>query len=178
MDKIGVFCSAANNLSSAYVDCAKALGTWMGQNHKTLVYGGSYLGLMGEVGKACHENGGKLFGMVPKSLTENGWEEPELDINMPCEGLMDRKDLMILNSDIMVALPGGVGTLDEVFTAMGMMSLGEIDKKVVFLNINDFWKPVIAFLEDLYQKGFMRHKPAFYFKVANTVEELISILEA
>lgn len=177
MDKIGVFCSASANLPALYVEAARQLGEWIGRNHKTLVYGGSHLGLMGVVGKSVHENGGQLFGMVPMFLDEIGGVEPELNVTFSCAGLTDRKDLMLLESEVLVALPGGIGTLDEVFTTMGMRTVEEKQKKVVFLNLNGFWNPIIEFLYSLRDKGMLRHPLEEYFEVADSVEELIDIIK-
>lgn len=177
MEKIGVFCSAAQNLPDNYVQAAQKFGEWLGKNHKTMVYGGSHFGLMGVMGRAVHENGGRLFGMVPVFLDEIDGVEPELDVTFSCVGLTDRKDLMLLESEILVALPGGIGTLDEVFTVMASHSINAGNKKVVFLNLDCFWNPIICFLESLQQKGFLRHNTEDYFLVANSVEELITILD-
>lgn len=152
------------------------MGKWMGEHHKTLVYGGSHLGLMGILGRAVHENGGRLFGMVPTFLEEIGGVEPELDVTFSCAGLTDRKDLMLLESEVLVALPGGIGTLDEVFTVMGNRSINQDHKLVVFLNIEGFWNPLIRFLESLQQQGLLRHPLEEYFRVANTVEEVIALI--
>ena len=177
MTKIAVFCSAAEGLPEKFKEAAQELGTWMGQNQKVLVYGGSYLGLMGVIAHAVRENGGQLYGFVPKRLTENGWEEPNLDVTFPCENLCDRKDLMLLYSEAVIALPGGVGTLDELFTAMGQNTMGESEKKIILLNIDGFYNTLIQFMKELSGKGLLRHPLEHYMLVANTVEELIPLLE-
>ena len=94
----------------------------------------------------------------------------------PTAGLADRKDLLILNSDVLVALPGGIGTLDEALTTMGMAAAGEMDKQIIFLNVDGFWQPVIDFMEQLHRMGMLRHEPGHYFQVAGSVEELIKMI--
>ena len=176
MDKIGVFCSAAADLPASYTQAAKDLGTWIGQNHKTLVYGGTWKGLMVVIGMACKEAGGQPYGIYPHYMEGKGFIETELDVCFPTAGLADRKDLLILNSDVLVALPGGIGTLDEALTTMGMAAAGEMDKQIIFLNVDGFWQPVIDFMEQLHRMGMLRHEPGHYFQVAGSVEELIKMI--
>lgn len=177
MEKIGVFCSATPGLPAAYMVAAQQFGQWLGEQGMTLVYGGSSRGLMGAVGKACHLAGGRLYGMVPAILEERGWVEPELDVTFPCEGLTDRKDLMMLESQVFVALPGGIGTLDEVFTVLGHTSIGLSEKKVVLLNLNGFFDTLLAFLRELNEKNFIRQPLSAYLCVANSVDELCKLIE-
>jgi len=177
MDKIGVFCSAAADLPESFTQAARELGQWIGENHKTLVYGGTWKGLMGAIGMACKEAGGQLYGIYPHYMEGKGFIETELDVCFPTAGLADRKDLLILNSDVLVALPGGIGTLDEAFTAMGMATVGEMDKKLIFLNLNGFWQPVIDFMGKLKSMGMLRHEPDHYFLVAGSVKELIELIK-
>ena len=106
MEKIGVFCSAAQGLPESFTQAARQLGQWMGQKGMTLVYGGVRKGLMAEVSLACHEAGGRLYGIYPSYMEERGFTEPDLDVCLPTAGLTDRKDLLLLNSDALVALPG------------------------------------------------------------------------
>ena len=177
MDKIGVFCSASTSVDERYREAAAQLGEWMGTHGKTLVYGGSHLGLMGVIGHSVRAHGGKLMGMVPEFLEEIGGVEPELDVTFSCAGLADRKDLMVLQSDVLVALPGGIGTLDEVFTTMALHTTHEQEKKIIFLNLDDFWKPVIDFLHHLEQQGMLREPADKYFLVADSVDALTDIID-
>lgn len=177
MDKIGVFCSATEDLPAHYREAAAAFGQWLGERHKTLVYGGSSRGLMGDMGRACHAAGGQLYGMVPFILEERGWVEPDLDVTFPCEGLTDRKELMMLESEAFVALPGGIGTLDEVFTVLGQASIGLAQKRVFLLNLDGFYDTLIAFLQELADKAFVRQPLDAYFMVARSVDELVKLME-
>ena len=106
--KIAVFCSANNNVDKLYFDKARELGEWIGKNNETLVYGGCSLGLMEEIGKSVHSNGGQLIGVVPKLVEKNGHTSKYLDIEIPCQDLSDRKALLVAQSDVIIAMPGGV----------------------------------------------------------------------
>ena len=115
MEKIGIFCSASESIDKAYFEKATELGAWMGKEGKTLVYGGSNMGLMECVAQAVKQNGGTVVGVVPSKLEEAGRASNLLDKAIRTAGLSDRKDTMIALSDILVALPGGIGTMDEIF---------------------------------------------------------------
>ena len=115
MEKIGIFCSASGSIDPIYFDAAHQIGEWMGKNGKTLIYGGANLGLMECVAKAVKENGGHVIGVVPSKLEENGKVSTYPDEIIATHDLSDRKDIVLQQSDVLVALPGGIGTLDEVF---------------------------------------------------------------
>ena len=124
MERIGIFCSAADDIEGVYFEKASELGVWLGQNKKTLVYGGANFGLMECFAKAAKEIGAFVMGVVPTKLEERGAVCDLLDVTFRVDDLSERKDTMLRESDILVALPGGVGTLDEVFHVMASTSIG------------------------------------------------------
>lgn len=100
------------------------MGKWMGENHHELIFGGTNQGLMECVAKAVKENGGHVIGVVPTLIEKGGKVSKYLDENIPSQTLSDRKDVMVNECDIVVALPGGVGTLDEIFSTAAYHSIG------------------------------------------------------
>lgn len=176
MNKIGVFCSASGRIHSTYLQTATAFGNWLGTQGKTLVYGGSEQGIMGAVAHAVKANGGTVIGMVPTRLEALNMVNPDMDITFKTENLSDRKDLILNESDILVALPGGVGTLDEIFHVMASASIGYHCKQVVFFNQNGFWKPILRFLDSLEEQHFAHAPLCTYYQVADTLDELFTIL--
>ena len=172
MEKIGIFCSASENIDKMYFESARRIGEWMGQAGKTLVYGGANLGLMECVARAVKENGGKVIGVVPAKLEERGSVSTFLDEVIHTRDLSDRKDVMTEKSDILVALPGGVGTLDEIFHVIAAASIGYHQKKVVFYNEYGFYDELLKTLKTLEEKGFARQPFSTYYEIANTLEEL------
>lgn len=174
--KIGVFCSANNNIDAHYFALAEELGTWMGREGHTLVYGGCNIGLMETIGRSVHEAGGRTIGMIPTIVEKNGRVSDYVDVSVACEDLTDRKALMLAQSDIMVALPGGVGTLDEVFTVVASHSIGYHAKPMVLYNADGFWNSTIAMLDDLEEKGFMRGSWTELISVAGSLEELKELI--
>lgn len=176
MEKIGVFCSASDSIDEIYFLKANELGKWMGEQNRTLVYGGASLGLMECMAKAVKQNGGTVVGVVPAKLEKNGKVSTLPDKIFQTTNLSDRKDIILRESDILISLPGGIGTLDEVFHVMAAASIGYHTKKVIFYNINGFYDHLLQILDTIYKKHFARHKLDHYFYVANTFDELTNLL--
>ena len=155
-----------------YFDSARQIGEWIGQTGKTLIYGGASLGLMECVARAVKENGGKVIGVVPTLLEEKNSVSTQPDEIIHTFNLSDRKDVMTEKSDILVALPGGVGTLDEIFHVIAAASIGYHQKKVIFYNEYGFYDELLKALHTLEDKGFARQPFSTYYEVANTLNEL------
>ena len=172
MEKIGIFCSASENIDKMYFESARQIGEWMGQKGKTLIYGGASLGLMECVARAVKENGGKVIGVVPAKLEENGKVSILLDEEIHTRNLSDRKDIITEKSEVLVALPGGVGTLDEIFHVIAAASIGYHRKKVIFYNEYGIYDELLKALHTLEDKGFARQPFSTYYEVANTLNEL------
>ena len=177
MNRIGIFCSACDRIAPDYFDLACELGSWIGRKGKTLVYGGADLGLMKSIATAVKENGGRVIGVVPTLLEERGKVSPLLDVTFRTENLSDRKDILLRESDILVALPGGVGTLDEVFHVIASASMGYHSKHVVFYNINGFWDELLSALDRMVGQGFMRKPLSTYYTVATSIDEIKVLLQ-
>lgn len=170
--KIAVYCSANNEIAAEYFDAARQLGEWMAHEGHTLVWGGGNCGLMGCIGDAVHDNGGFTIGMVPRALEESGRVSDKIDVYMPTNALDDRKELMISHSDIAIALPGGIGTLDEIFTQGGSHTIGFHRKMVILYNVAGFWDTTIQLLDFLQQQNMVRGRWQDFFIVANTLDEV------
>ena len=168
---IAVFCSANNNIDSNYFRAAEELGRWIGENGHTLVYGGANSGLMECIGKAVHEAGGRTIGVIPRILEEGRRVSDYVDVEIPCEDLTDRKALIMERSDEFYALPGGIGTIDEIFTVAASASIGYHHKKVTLINVEGFWDSLIALLDDLLKKVMLRGSLSDYIEV-KTIDDL------
>ena len=164
--KIAVFCSANSDIDAAYFKAAGELGRWMGKNGHTLVFGGCNLGLMECVAKAVSDAGGRTIGVVPTIIERGGKASTHMDVCIPCDNLSDRKELMMAQCDAAVALPGGLGTLDEVFTMAASATIGYHHKPIVLLNVGGFWDSLVALLDDLKRKGMVRGEWNDIIKVA------------
>ena len=160
-----------------YFDSARQIGEWIGQTGKTLIYGGASLGLMECVARAVKENGGKVIGVVPTLQEEKNSVSTQPDEIIHTFNLSDRKDIMLQEADVMVALPGGVGTLDEVFHVMAGATIGYHSKQVIFYNVEGFWNGLLDFLSGLEAANFAHRPLNNFYQVANTFEELTALLK-
>lgn len=174
--KIAVFCSANSNLDPDFFTMTEELGRWMGENGHTLVFGGCNLGLMECVAKAVHDAGGTTIGVVPMIIEKGGKVSDYVDVKMMCDNLSDRKDLMLAQCDVAVALPGGVGTLDEIFTIAASASIGYHSKPVILYNMKGFWNSLLAMLDDLKAKGVIRSGFDKTLMTADNIDELKALL--
>lgn len=119
---------------------------------------------------------GNLIGVVPRIVERGGRMSDRLTVHIPCDNLSDRKDLLLAHSDVVVALPGGIGTLDEVFTVAAAHTIGYHQKRIILYNIGGFWNTLIALLDDLQQRGMIRGHWKDYICVANSFEELTAMI--
>lgn len=175
---IGVFCSANNNIDKLYFEKTRELGEWIAARGYGLVSGGSNRGLMQCIHDAVHDNGGRSVGIIPTLLEKDSRVIEDLDEKVLCDTLSDRKDIMISRSDVLVVLPGGVGTLDEFFTTLCAATLGYHDKPVVLYNIAGFYDSLIACLDDLMSKGVLRKTFTDLFRVVTDFKGLTAFLSS
>jgi len=174
--KICVFCSANQQIDPAFFSMTEELGKWAAKNGHTIVYGGVNQGLMECVGKAAKENGGRTIGVVPTVVEKTGRTSDYVEIEIPCDNLSDRKQLMMDQSDVFIALPGGIGTIDEIFTVASSATIGYHNKPVILYNMKGFWNALIALLDDLQDKGMIRGNWRNYIKTADSIEEIESLI--
>jgi len=134
------------------------------------------MGLMECVAKAAYKAGGQTIGVIPQKIEKNGHKSHFCSVEIPCDNLSDRKDLMVAQSDIFVALPGGIGTLDEVFTVAASATIGYHKKKVVLYNMKGFWDSLIKLLDDMTGRGVIREPYSGHIAVADDFESLKALL--
>ena len=171
-----VFCSANDNIAPLYFEKAEELGQWAAKNAHSIVFGGHDAGLMHAVSKAAKEAGGRVIGVVPRVIERMGKLSPWMDVHIPTEDLTDRKQLMMDQADAFIVLPGGIGTLDELFTVAAAATLGYHHKPVIVYNIDGFWQSLLDLLGDLEARGMMRRAWREQILVANTLDEISSFL--
>ena len=174
--KICVFCSANGQIDPDFFIKAEELGRWAAKNGHSIVFGGHDAGLMHSVSKAAHEGGGQVIGVVPLVIERMGKLSPYLDVHIPTEDLTDRKQLMMDQSDAFIILPGGIGTLDELFTVVAAATLDYHHKKVILYNMSGFWNSLVQMLDDLALRGVMRKQWQTYIKVAQSLDEIAQML--
>ena len=170
--KICVFCSANGQIDPDFFSTAEELGRWAAEKGHTIVYGGVNQGLMEAIGRAAHEAGALTIGVIPTIVEKSGRRSDYVDIDIPCDNLSDRKQLMMDQADVFVALPGGIGTLDEIFTVAASATIGYHQKPVVLFNVKGFWNPLVQLLDNLKAQGMVRGEWQQYIRIISSLEEL------
>ena len=176
MKSVAIFCAASENIAPGYFEAAAEVGAMLGRVGATMVYGGARFGLMEATAKAAKATGARIVGVVPDILVERDRVSGLLDEQVGCRNLSERKDIMLERSDILVALPGGIGTLDEIFHVLAAATIGYHTKRVVLYNVNGFWNQLLATVEEMSQAGFVRGEVEKYLIVANCVAELEDLI--
>lgn len=174
--KIGIFCSANAHIDPDFFHFTEELGRWIAAQGHSIVFGGVNMGLMECVAKAMKQAGGHTIGVVPSIVEETGRTSQYNDEVISCQNLSERKQLMLDESDVFIALPGGIGTLDEVFTVAASYTIGYHHKRVILYNMKGFWDSTIQMLDDLQQRGVVRGQWRDYIQVATTLEEIKALL--
>ena len=165
MQKIGVYLSSKENLPENYVQAAREVGELIGKTGRILIYGGARKGLMEVLAQSVKQHGGRVYGMVPEIIEKRGLVSDAIDVTFRCVDLSDRKMMMNRESDVLVALPGGIGTLDEVFTVMANTVIGIRHQPVVFYNVDGCWDALLAALDNLFEQGLVSGSPSDYYSV-------------
>ena len=170
--KIAVFLSSHEGLPESYRQTAIELGKWLGQNKHTLVYGGARKGLMEVLAQSTHQYGGRIYGVVPQILIDNHLVSDAIDITFYCADLNDRKAIMVRESEIFLALPGGIGTLDEIFTVLAANTIGLQQKHVILFDVDGCWTTTMNMLQDLCDKHLVNATAMNWIHLVHSIEEL------
>lgn len=153
---ICVYCSASDNILPEYFTLAAELGARIAARGDTLVYGGASVGLMGEIARNVQKDGGKVVGIIPQSLVDLEIAFSNADELLVTDGFRSRKAAMEERADAFVTLPGGIGTLEEVFEILNLRQLRMLDKPLVLLNHNGFYDPLARLIEHMQEANFVR----------------------
>lgn len=177
LKSVCVFCGSASGLSPAYAATARELGSEFARRKLTLVYGGGRVGLMGDVATACTAAGGTVVGVIPEALSGKEIAYAEADELIITDTMHARKSLMADRADAFLALPGGFGTLDELFEILTWAQLGIHRKPVGLLDVNGFFTPLLAWLDHIVDEGLLKPKHRELLLVSNWVSDLLDRLE-
>jgi uncharacterized protein (TIGR00730 family) len=153
---ICVYCSASDNILPEYFELAAQLGAAMAARGDTLIYGGASVGLMGEIARNVQKGGGKVVGIIPQSLVDLEFAYANADELIVTNSFRERKAQMEARADAFVTLPGGLGTLEELFEIMNLRQLRMLEKPLVLLNHNGFYDPLARLIEHMQQANFVR----------------------
>jgi uncharacterized protein (TIGR00730 family) len=175
--KICVYCGSGPGTDPAFVAAARAFGKILAQNNIGLVYGGGAVGMMGELAQTVAENGGQVTGIIPEFLMAREHALQTTQGLIVTRDMHERKRKMFELADAFVALPGGVGTLEELVEQLTWVQLGRHRKPVLAANIEGFWEPLCALLEHMKTLEFIRGDLSFDLLVADNVEHILPMLQ-
>ncbi|MHA6345140.1 LOG family protein [Roseivivax sp. CAU 1761] len=171
-----VYCGSRHGRDPAYTEAARTLGAEIGAAGWRLVYGAGDVGLMGEVARAAQEAGADTFGVIPDHLLRREVGKTDLARFVVTETMHERKKVMVMNSDAIVVLPGGAGSLDEFFEALTWRQLGLIDKPIFLLDVNGFWSPLGRLLDHVMAEGFAGEGLRDLYTFCPSIEALLAAL--
>ena len=171
--RICVYCASSELCNRVYHDAADALGRALAQAGCTIVYGGGGAGLMGSLANGALALGGEVIGVIPRFMVEVEWQHPGVGNLEIVEDLRERKHRLLTGSDAVVALPGGCGTLEELFEAMTLKRLGLYRNPIVLLDTNGFYAPLQRFLEQVIEQRFMNPEHRDIWRMVEHVDEIL-----
>jgi uncharacterized protein (TIGR00730 family) len=171
-----VFASSSSRINSEYATAASRLGLLLARAKMDVVFGGGGIGLMGKLADAVLENGGTITGVIPAFMKDEGWDHSSVNEMIVTPDMGERKKRMFAMADAVVALPGGVGTLEELTEAITLKQLGLYKGPIVLLNTLNFYKSLIDFLEHMISGNFLRYEHKDIWEIASTPEEVMDYL--
>jgi len=172
-----VYCGSGSGRNPAFAKAARDFGRILAENRIGLVYGGGSLGLMGEIAHATLRHGGHVTGIIPGFLSEREHMLIEAQELIVVDDMHQRKHLMFVKSDAFVALPGGMGTLEEFVEQLTWSQLGRHAKPIVLANIEGFWDPLLALFDKMSGELFVRPGLELNMLVVDRVDEVISAID-
>jgi uncharacterized protein (TIGR00730 family) len=175
--RLAVYCGSAPGCQPGFADATRATAATMLKNNVDLVYGGGRLGLMGLIADSILAGGGKVYGVIPKALVNLEVAHTGVTELQTVETMHERKAQMTELADAFLALPGGIGTLDELFEAWSWNALGYHAKPFCLLNVDGFWDGMIEFIDHATQSGFLSARRRSQLLVAASPEEALEKLD-
>lgn len=172
-----VFCASSANINERYMADARELGTLLAQGGWRCVNGGGAVGLMGALTDGTLDAGGEVTGVIPKFMVDNGWCYDRLNDVIVTADMHQRKQMMSDMADAVIALPGGVGTFEELLETLTWRQLGLVKVPVIILNTLGYYDPLLAMLQHAIDEGFMKPSHGRLWQVAATAAEAVSLLD-
>lgn len=174
--RVCVFASSSSRINNEYAIAASKLGLLLALANISIVYGGGGIGLMGKLADAVIKNGGSITGVIPSFMRDEGWDHSDVNEMIITPDMGERKKQMFAMADAVVALPGGVGTLEELTEAITLKQLGLFRGPIIILNTLKFYNPLIDFFEQMISGHFLRYEHKGIWEIADTPEEVMTFL--
>ena len=170
---IAVYCASSNKIRASFVDAAETLGAIFASHGIRLVYGDGGIGLMAAVAKGVLDAGGEAVGVIPRFMVEQGWNNPRSTETIVTETMHERKATICNISDAMVALPGGIGTFEELLECLTWKQLGLHSNPVVILNTDGYYDRLLSCIDLMVEEQMMRPIHKDMYVVVSTPEEVL-----
>ncbi|WP_035248103.1 TIGR00730 family Rossman fold protein [Actibacterium atlanticum] len=174
---ICVFCGSRDGVKPAYAQAAQDTGEAIAKAGWRLVYGAGDVGLMGRIARTAQAHDGATFGVIPVHLFDREVGKRDLSTFIVTENMHERKKVMFMNSDAIVVMPGGAGSLDEFFEVLTWRQIGLHDKPILLLNTDGYWDPLLALIDHIVAEGFADDSIKDFYRVCDTVNGLMVALK-
>jgi hypothetical protein len=171
--KVCVFAASSSRIDPAYATAAAELGRAFASEHVHAVFGGGGIGLMGIFADEVLAGNGEITGVIPEFMVKEGWGHKGIKDMIVTSDMSERKKTIFAMSDAAVALPGGVGTLEELTEVITLKQLGQFNKPVIIMNINGFYDHLIEFFEHMFRGNFIRLEHKDIWQIVTTAEEVV-----
>lgn len=171
--KVCVFAASSSRIDAAYMKAAEELGVAFAGHRVHAVFGGGGIGLMGIFADSLMAHGGSVTGVIPGFMMDDGWGHSGVSDMIVTPDMSERKKTIFAMSDAAVALPGGVGTLEELTEVITLKQLGQFNKPIVIINVNGFYDHLIEFFDHMVRGHFMRLEHRDIWQIVTTAEEVV-----
>jgi len=175
ISRVTVFCASSQKIDPVYFKDALELGEILAKNQISIYYGGGAFGLMGCLADTMLKNGGHITGIIPGFMIEQGWGHPEVD-HIIVGDMHERKRKLTENTDAIIALPGGVGTLEELLEMITLKQLGKLLVPIIILNTNGFFDPLLMLFSQMIEQNFMRDMHSKIWTIVNNPSEVMEAI--
>jgi hypothetical protein len=173
---VTVFCASSKHTSNKYIKATCEIADILIDNKIAVIYGGGAVGLMGCLANRYIQRGGSIRGVIPGFMVKVEWNHPLVSDMVIVHNMQERKKLLIENTDAVIAMPGGTGTLDELMEVLSLKRLGQFVKPIILVNVDGFYDGLIRFFETMVTEKFLRNEHLDTYKVINHPSELIKAI--
>ncbi len=175
--KLCVYCASSRQIDKAFFDATESLAHIFADKNIAVVFGGGSVGLMGKLADVMLERNGQIQGIMPQFMKDVEWAHPQVEDFIFTETMHERKAKLLEGVDGLVALPGGSGTLEELFEAITLKRLGQFTKPIIILNVNGYYNPLKDMLDKCIKENFMHPRNADIWRFVDTPEAVIPAIE-
>lgn len=177
VSRVVVYCASSHDIDKVYFDAAAELGKLLAENNITCISGAGRQGLMGAINNSVLDNGGEVTGVIPRFMVDYGWYHADLTELVVTETMHERKQTMANMADAAIALPGGLGTLEELAEILTWRQLELFVKPIVILNINGYYDALINMLDTMIEQRFMNAEYRNMWQIVQTSAEAVDVLK-